>query len=109
MAVLTLDVVYEMGARIMFRPFLLMTAVTCNGLRMNPPSFGFPVGFHIRDIPMATVAGVGSVNGLSEFSFADFGMATEAFGVIDTLKTIFASLDDKLLSLFGTFRKLGDP
>jgi hypothetical protein len=58
---------------------------------------------------MATVAGIGSVNGLGKLPLTDFGMATEAFGIIDTLITIFPSLDDKLPSLFCTFRRLGDP
>jgi hypothetical protein len=58
---------------------------------------------------VATVAGVGSVNGLGKLPLTDFSMATEAFGVIDTLKTIFATLDNKLLPLFGTFRRLCDP
>jgi hypothetical protein len=67
------------------------------------------MGFHIRDIPVTTVAGVGAMDRLSEFPFVDLGVATEAFRIINALVTIFTALDDKLLSLFGTFRRLGYP
>jgi hypothetical protein len=108
-AVFALDVVYKMGARIMLRPLPFMAAVTSHRLRVDSTSSGFHVGVHIRDIPVAAIAGVGAMDRLSEFPFVDFGMATEAFGVIDTLVTIFATLDDKLLSFFATFRSLGSP
>jgi len=67
------------------------------------------MGFHIRDIPVTTVAGVGAMDRLSEFPFTDLGMATEAFGIVNTLIAIFTPLDDKPLPLFATFRRLGDP
>jgi hypothetical protein len=51
----------------------------------------------VRNIPVATVAGIGSVDRLGEFPFADFLMATETFRIIDTLIAIFPALDDKLL------------
>jgi hypothetical protein len=109
MTVFTLDVIDKMGTCIMLSPLPLMAAVTGHRLRMNPSSSGFPVGFHIRDIPVATVAGVGAMDRLSEFPFVDLGMATEAFRIINTLIAIFATLDNKLLSFFGTFRRLGYP
>jgi hypothetical protein len=34
------------------------------------------MGFDIRDIPVTTVAGVGSMNGLGKLPFTDFSMAT---------------------------------
>jgi hypothetical protein len=67
------------------------------------------MGFYIRDIPVTTVAGVGAMDRLGEFPFVDLGMASEAFGIVNTLIAIFATLDDKLVSLFGTFRRLGYP
>jgi hypothetical protein len=65
------------------------------------------MGFHIRDIPVATIARIGSMHGLGELPLTDFGMATEAFGIVNTLIAIFTSLDDKPLALFATFRRLG--
>jgi hypothetical protein len=109
MTVFTLDVVYKMGARIVLRSFLLVTSMASDWLCINSRPSRFHMGFDVGDIPMATIARIGSMHGLGELPLTDFGVATEAFGVIDTLKTIFASLDDKLLSLFGTFRRLGDP
>jgi hypothetical protein len=67
------------------------------------------MAFYIRDIPVATVAGVGAMDRLSEFPFTDFGMATETFGIVNTLIAIFTSLNDKPLALFATFRGLGYP
>lgn len=83
--VLTLDVIDKMGARIMFRPFFLMASMTGDRLGMDSTPFGLPMGFDVGDIPMTTVTGVGSVNGLGKLPLTDFGMATEAFGIIDTL------------------------
>jgi len=96
MTVFTLNVIDKMSACIMFCPFLLMTAMAGNRLSMNLTSFCFPMGFHIRDIPVATIAGIGSVDRLGELPFVDLGMATEAFGIIDTLVAKFATLDGKL-------------
>jgi hypothetical protein len=109
MTILALDVVDKMGTRVVLCPFLLVTAMTRNRLSMNLPLFRFPMVLYIRDIPVATVAGVCSVNGLSEFPFTDFGMATETCGIVNTLIAIFTTLDDKLVSLFCTFRRLGYP
>jgi hypothetical protein len=60
----------------------------------------------IRDIPVATIAGIGSMNRLGKFPLTDLGMATEAFGVVDTLITILPTLDDKLLRFLSRFRGL---
>jgi hypothetical protein len=106
MTVFALDVVYKMSTRIMFCPFFLMASMAGDRFRMDSTPFGLPMSFDVGDIPMATVAGIGSVNGLGKLPLTDFGMATEAFGIIDTLKTIFSALNDKLLPLFGTFRWL---
>ena len=61
----------------------------------------------VRDIPVTTVAGIGSMNRLGEFSLTDLAMATEAFGVVDALEAVFPSPDDKLLSLLGGVRWFG--
>ena len=93
----------------MLCPFLLVTAMTSHRLCLNSTSFCFQMGFHIRDIPVTTVAGVGAMDRLSEFPFTDLGMATEAFGIVNTFIAILTSLDDKPLALFATFRRLGYP
>jgi hypothetical protein len=108
MAVFALDIIDEMSACIMFCPFLLMASMAGDRLRMNSPPFGFHMSIDVRDIPVATIAGIGSVNGLGEFSLTDFGMATETFGIVDALIAIFAAPDDKPLALFCNFRRLGD-
>jgi hypothetical protein len=104
--VFTLDVVYEMGACIMLCSFLLVATMAGNRLRMDSPPLGFHMSVDVGDVPMATIARIGSMHGLGELPLTDFGVATEAFGVIDTLKTILSALNDKLLPLFG-FRRLG--
>jgi len=92
MAVFTLNLIDKMGTRIVLCPFLLVTAMTSHRLRVDSPSFHFQMGFHIRDIQLTTVAGVGAMDRLSEFPFTDLGMATEAFGIVNTLIAIFTSL-----------------
>jgi hypothetical protein len=76
MAVFTLNVIDEMGTGIMFCSFLLMTSMTGNGFSMNSSPLRFHMGFDIRDIIVATVAGVGSMNGLGKLPLVDFCMAT---------------------------------
>jgi hypothetical protein len=109
--VFTLYVVDKMGTCIMLCPFLLVATMAGDRLRMDSPPLGFHMSVDVGDVPMATIARIGSVHGLGELPLTDFGVATEAFRVIDTLKTIFTTLDNKLLSLFRTFtfRRLGDP
>lgn len=77
--VFTLYVVDEMGACIVLYPFLLMTSMAGDRLRMNSPPFSFHMSIDVRDIPVAAVAGVRAMDRLSEFPFVDFGMATQAF------------------------------
>jgi hypothetical protein len=77
--VFTLYVVDKMGACIMFCPFLLMASMAGDRLSVDSTPFCFHMSIDVRDIPMATIAGIGSVNGLGEFPFADFGMATQTF------------------------------
>jgi hypothetical protein len=108
MTVFTLNVIDKMGARIMFCPFLLVTSMASNGFTMNPASLRFYMGVHIGDVPMATIAGIGSMDGLGELSFTDLGMATEAFRVIDAFIAVFPALDDKFFSLWQGFWRLGD-
>jgi hypothetical protein len=76
MAVFTLNVIDEMGARIMFYPFFFMTSMTGDGFSMNSSPLCLHMGFDVGDIPVTTVTGVGSMNGLGKLSFADFCMAT---------------------------------
>jgi hypothetical protein len=95
-AVFTLNVIDKMSACIMFSRFFLMTPMARNWLCMYSRPFGFHMGFHVGDIPVATIAGIGSMDGLGELPFADLGMATEAFGIINTLIAKFATFDGKL-------------
>jgi hypothetical protein len=103
MTVFTLNVIDEMGARIMFYPFFFMTSMTGDGLCMNSSPFCFPMGFDIRDIPVTTVTGVGSMNGLGKLPFTDFSMATQTFRVVYTFNAIFPSFDDEFFSFFPRF------
>jgi hypothetical protein len=109
MAIFTLNVIDEMGARIMLCPFLFMTSMTGDGFSMNFPPFCFYMGIDIRDIPVATVAGVSSVNGLGKPSLTDFSMTTQTFGVVDTFITVFSAFNDNLLPFFEGFRRFGYP
>jgi len=109
MAVFALNVIDEMGACVMLRPFLLMTSMTGDGFSMDSPPFRLPMDLDICDVIVATVTGVGSMNGLGELPLADFSVATQTFGVVDTLVAIFPTLDSKLLRLFGRFRGFGHP
>ncbi len=47
------------------------------------------------------------MNRLGELSLIDLvSVTTQAFGVIDTLITVFAAFDDKLLALFLRLRRV---
>jgi hypothetical protein len=107
MTVFTLNVINEVGACIMLCPFLFVASMASDRLRMNSSPFGFHMSFDVGDIPVATIAGIGSMNRLGKFPLTDLGMATEAFGVVDTLITILPTLDDKLLHFLSRFRRLG--
>jgi hypothetical protein len=86
MAVLTLDIVDEVSTRIMLRGLLFMTPMTSDGFGMNSSPFCLPVGFDICDVPVATITGIGPMNGLGEFPLVDLiPVAAQAFRVIDTL------------------------
>ncbi len=74
-----------MGACIMLRPFLLMTSMARDRFRMNSCALGFGMGFDICDIIVATVAGVGAMNGLGKFPLADFSVATQTVRIVNTL------------------------
>jgi hypothetical protein len=56
MTVFTLNIIDKMGAGIMLCPLFLMTPVAGDRLRMNFAPLGFPMGFDIGDIPVATIA-----------------------------------------------------
>src|SRR4030042_246794 len=104
MAVSALNVIDEMGACIMLRPFLLMTSMARDRFRMNSCALGFGMGFAICDIIVAAVAGVGAMNGLGKFPLADLRVATQAVRIVNTLVAIFPLLDNKLLRLFSRLR-----
>jgi hypothetical protein len=107
MAVLTLYVIDEMSARIMFCPFFLMTSMAGDGFGMNSPPLCLHMGFDIRDIPVATVTGVGSMNGLGKLPFTDFLVATQTFGIVNTFITVFPTFNDEFFSFFPGFRRFG--
>ncbi len=103
-AVFTLNVINEVGARIMLCPLLLMAAMTGDWLRMNSGTLRLRVGFDIGNIPMTAIAGIGSMDRLGELSFIDLvTMATEAFRIVDTFITVFPASDDELLDLLERF------
>src|SRR4030042_2119272 len=106
MTVFALNVIDEMGACIMLCPFPLVTSMKGEGLGMNPRPFCLHMLFGIGNIPMTTIARVGSVNGLSELLLTDFTMATKTIGVINTLRAIFPTLYDEFLP-FLNLRRFG--
>jgi hypothetical protein len=65
------------------------------------------MGLDIRDIPVATVAGIGSMNGLSKLPFADFFMATQTFRVVNTLIAILSAPDENFFPFLYRFRRFG--
>ena len=67
------------------------------------------MGFDIRDVPVATVAGVGSMNGLGKLPLADFSVAAQTFGIVNTLVAIFPALDDELSPPFSQVEKVWSP
>ena len=85
-AILTLNIVDKVCTCIMLCPFLLMASMTGNGFSMNSPPFCLPMGLDVCDVPVATIAGIGSMNGLGKLPLIDLiPMATETFRVVDTL------------------------
>jgi hypothetical protein len=95
MAVFALNIIDEMGACIMLCPFLLMASMAGYRLCLNSSPFCFSMSLDIRDIPVATVAGICSMNGLGKLPLTDFSMATQTFRVVNTLITIFPTFDGK--------------
>lgn len=88
-----------------------MTTMTRERLEMDLGSFYQDVLIDIRDIQMATVAGIRPMDRLGKLPLADFiSMTAETFGVIQALGTVFLSFDGRLLSCFqgvGPFRLFG--
>jgi hypothetical protein len=64
MAVLTLHIIDEVGACIMFCPFFFMASMTGNRFSVNPRPCCLGVGLDVSDVPVAAIARVGSMNGL---------------------------------------------
>jgi hypothetical protein len=65
------------------------------------------MGFDICYIPVATIAGVGSMNGLGKLPFADFFVTTQTFRIVNTFITVFPTFDDEFFYLFPSLRGLG--
>src|SRR4030042_601164 len=108
MAVFALNIVDEVGSPVMFCPLLRMTAMAGHGFHMNPRPLCLRMGFHIRNVPVATIARVGSMNRLGEFSLIDLiAVTTETFRIIDAFITVFSAPDDELLSLFRRIWRFG--
>jgi hypothetical protein len=85
MAVFTLNIIDKVGTRIMFCPFLFMAPMAGDRFRMNPCPLCLSVGLDISNVQVATVAGIGSMNGLCKFPLPDLLVATQTFRVVDTL------------------------
>jgi hypothetical protein len=101
-AVYALNIVDEVSAPVMFHPLLLMAPMAGHWFRMNPGAFCLCMGSHIRDVPMAAIAGVGSMNRLGEFPFIDLiAMTLETFRIIDALIAVLPPSDDELLPFLG--------
>jgi hypothetical protein len=108
MAVLTLNIVDEVGTGVMFRALLLMTPMTGDGFGMNFPPFCLSMGLDVCDVPVATITRIGSMNGLGKLPLVDLiPMAAQTFRVVDTLQTIFPTLNSKFLHLFPGLGRRG--
>ncbi len=82
-----------------------MATMTRERLEMDFGSFCQNVLIDVRDIQMATVAGVCPMDRQGKVPLADLiSMTAETFRVIHALKTVFLSLDGRLLSCLQGFR-----
>jgi len=100
--ILALDVVDEMGARIMLGPFLLVATVARDWLCMNPGPIGLDVGIEVKNVPVATIARIRPVDRLSELLLVDLiSVASQALGIVDALDTIFPVFYRRFLILLG--------
>jgi hypothetical protein len=103
-AVLTLNVVDEMGTGIVLRGFFLVATMTRERLEMDFGAFCQDVLIGVRDIQMATFARVCPMDRQRKFPLADLiSMTAETFRVIHALRTVFLSLGGRLLSCFQGF------
>ena len=81
-----------------------MATMTRERLEMDFVSFCQEVLIDVRDIQMATAARVCPMDRQGKFPFADLiSMTAETFRVIQALRTVFLSLDGRLLSCFQGF------
>ncbi len=78
MTILALDVIDKMGTGIMFGTLDLMTAVTGHRLCLNSGSLDGML-FDIRDIPVAAIARIGTMNRPRKLTFIHVLMAFETF------------------------------
>ena len=107
MAVCALNVIKEMGACIMCCPFFFMTSMAGDWLGMNSCPFCSGMDVDIRDVIVATVARIGTMNRLGKLPFAYFFVTTQTFRVVNTFIAVFSTPDDKFLSLFRRSRGFG--
>jgi len=108
-AVLALDVVQEMGARVMLCPLPLMASMTGNRFGLNLGSFCLEMFFNIHDIPVAAIAGKGSMDGLGKLSLADLlAVTAKAFRIVNAFIAVFSTFNGDLLSPFFGFGRFGN-
>jgi hypothetical protein len=81
--------------------------MTGDGLGMNFSPFCLHVLLDIGDIPVAAVAGVGSMDGLGKLPFTDFLVAAQTFGIVNAFITVFPTFDDEFFYLFPGFKRFG--
>ena len=95
-AVLALNIIDEVGTRIMFCALLLMTSVAGNRFGLDSGALR-RVFIDIRDVPVAAITGIGAVDRFGKLGLLDIFMALQAFGIVDTLQTVLPSPDLELL------------
>jgi hypothetical protein len=96
MAVRTPHIVNEVSAGIMFGTFAFMTSMAGDCLGLDFPAL-CRVFLNIGDVPVAAVAGIGSMDRFGECGHIDIFVAFQARGVVDTLQAVLPSPDLKLL------------
>ena len=96
MAVRTPHIVDKMGTGVMFGPCDLVAPVAGDPFGLDSPSL-CRMFFDIGDIPVAAIAGIGSMDRLGESGYIDIFMTFQALGVVDTLQAVLPSPDLELL------------
>jgi hypothetical protein len=96
MAVRTPHIVDKMGTGVMFGSCDLMASMAGDPFGLDSPPL-CRMFFDIGDIPVAAIAGIGSMDRLGESGYIDIFMTFQALGVVDTLQTVLPSPDLELL------------